>query len=173
MVNKILILGIKMKIYTDGSTLKNPGKGGIGVLIIGSKGEIEISKGYELTTNNRMEMMAVIEALAMFSDEINAKIYTDSQYVKNGITEWIDGWKKNNWKTFRGEDVKNKDLWLEMDKIVSKHKIEWFWVKGHSGIEGNERADKLARAGAESEQNIKDNGYVDSFKNKKESELSL
>ena len=120
-----------------------------------------------------MEMLAVIEALSSLTKPSQVTLYTDSEYVKKGITEWMDGWKKNNWTTSRGNSVKNQDLWVQMDKVVQSHEISWNWVKGHSGVEGNERADKLARAFAESEKFIKDDGYINSFKNEPDNQFNF
>lgn len=138
--------GIKqITIYTDGACFPNPGFGGWGVLILDGKERIEHHGGEPETTNNRMEMMAVIEALRR--TEGHATIYTDSQYVRKGITKWIAGWKKNGWKTKGGGAVKNKDLWIEMEALMQNRLISMRWVKGHSGHEHNERADELAGIG--------------------------
>lgn len=137
----------KVVIYTDGACSGNPGFGGWGAVLIYGDNKKEIYGGFADTTNNKMELTAVIEALKLLKRECLVKIYTDSQYVKRGITEWIEGWKKNNWKTSKKQDVLNKELWQELDALVQKHKIEWFWVKGHCNIELNERADELARRG--------------------------
>ncbi len=139
--------GVSMiEIYTDGACSGNPGPGGWGVLISDEDGERELFGGEPETTNNRMEMQAVIEALKATSGAII--LYTDSQYVKNGITTWIHGWKRNGWKTASRKPVKNKDLWIETDDLASGREIDWRWVKGHAGHEGNERADELARRGS-------------------------
>ena len=136
-----------IKIYTDGSCLSNPGDGGWAA-IISINGEIkEISGSEKNTTNNRMELMAPINALKDMGPKNEIEIYTDSQYVKLGITEWINTWVKNNWQTSKKEDVKNKDLWIELDQAVSKHNVKWNWVKGHSGHRENEIADQLANKG--------------------------
>lgn len=135
-----------VQIFTDGACKGNPGVGGWGVLI---KSSIFINelKGYEpLTTNNRMELIAVIEGIKSIEKNANIEITTDSKYVKNGINLWIDNWKKNDWKTSKKKPVKNKELWLYLDKLVQNYNIEWKWVKGHSGHPGNERADQLANA---------------------------
>ena len=135
-----------MNIYTDGSCRGNPGPGGWGVYCITNDTKLQ---GYEdWTTNNRMEMMAVIKTLEYFSINNNITIYTDSTYVKNGITKWIHKWKQNNWKTSTKSDVKNKDLWIKMSNLLEERTdmiTEWKWVKGHSGSKGNEIADKLAK----------------------------
>ena len=135
-----------VQIFTDGACKGNPGVGGWGVLIKSSNFINEL-KGYEqLTTNNRMELIAVIEGIKSIEKNANIEITTDSKYVKNGINLWINNWKKNDWKTSSKKPVKNKELWLDLDKLVQNYNIEWKWVKGHSGHPGNERADQLANA---------------------------
>ena len=135
-----------VQIFTDGACKGNPGVGGWGVLIKSSNYINEL-KGYEqLTTNNRMELIAVIEGIKSIEKNANIEITTDSKYVKNGINLWINNWKKNDWKTSKKKPVKNKELWLDLDKLVQNYNIEWKWVKGHSGHPGNERADQLANA---------------------------
>ncbi len=136
-----------IEIFTDGACSGNPGPGGWGVLINEDGVERELFGGEKETTNNRMEMQAVIEALQATAGPVI--LYTDSQYVKNGITDWINGWKRNGWKTASKKPVKNKDLWIEIDRLADGRSIDWRWVKGHAGHEGNERADELARRGAE------------------------
>lgn len=131
-------------IYTDGACSVNPGKGGWGVYLKIDNEEIQLSGAKDNTTNNRMELTAVIEALKYLKCKSNINLFTDSKYVMQGIEEWIHNWKKNNWKTSKKEPVKNKELWIELDKLVSLHNIQWKWVKGHSGDYGNERADYLA-----------------------------
>jgi ribonuclease HI len=132
-------------IYTDGSCLGNPGDGGYAAILL-YKGNRKDVKGKEKnTTNNRMELMAVIKALKSLKKKCSISLYTDSNYVKNGITEWIFNWKKNGWKTAGKQEVKNKELWLELDALVQQHIIKWHWVKGHSGDKYNEEVDKLAR----------------------------
>ncbi|GHU26929.1 ribonuclease HI [Bacilli bacterium] len=135
----------KVIIYTDGACSGNPGKGGWGALLKYGNTIKEIYGGDPDTTNNRMELKAVIMALSALKQECNVELYTDSQYVKKGITSWINGWKKNGWKNSKKQDVANRELWEELDTIVSKHKVEWFWVRGHGSDEINERADELAR----------------------------
>ena len=135
---------IIINIWTDGACSGNPGPGGWGALIKYDNSTKEISGSEKNTTNNRMEMMAVIEALKYIDTEAKINIYTDSKYVKEGITNWITGWKKNNWKNSKKKDVKNKDLWVELDILSQKHNISWNWVKGHSGNIENDIADKLA-----------------------------
>ncbi len=131
-------------IYTDGACSGNPGKGGWGVYLKIDNEEIQLNGAKDNTTNNRMELTAVIEALKYLKCKSNINLFTDSKYVMQGIEEWIHNWKKNNWKTSKKEPVKNKELWIELDKLVSLHNIQWKWVKGHSGDYGNERADYLA-----------------------------
>ena len=133
-----------IKIYTDGACSGNPGKGGWGALIQEHNNETKINGSEQNTTNNRMELTAVIKALELFEKSVEIEIYTDSKYVMQGITEWIKNWKNNQWKTSQKKDVKNKDLWVLLDQASEKHIIKWNWVKGHSGDYGNETADKLA-----------------------------
>ena len=135
---------MKIKIYTDGACSGNPGKGGWGALIQENDDETKISGSAMNTTNNRMELTAVIKALEFYEKPREIEIFTDSKYVMQGITEWIKNWKNNQWKTSQKKDVKNKDLWLLLDLASEKHNIEWNWVKGHAGNYGNEIADKLA-----------------------------
>ena len=131
--------------FTDGACAGNPGAGGWGVLIIEGERRTEMSGGETATTNNRMEMTAAIEALKATSGPI--RLYTDSQYLKNGITDWIKGWKRNGWRTADRKPVKNQDLWMALDEAVRSRTVEWRWVRGHNGHPENERADMLARAG--------------------------
>ena len=135
-----------IRVYTDGACLGNPGPGGWAAVVIDGGEEKEFSGGEPLTTNNRMELSAAINALKNIPELSDVEIYTDSTYVKNGITSWIKNWEKNGWKNSQKEPVKNKELWLELLELSKKHKIQWQWVKGHSGDEFNERADKLARS---------------------------
>ncbi|HEY1459279.1 MAG TPA: ribonuclease HI [Casimicrobiaceae bacterium] len=134
-------------IYTDGACKGNPGPGGWGALLQYDGKEREIFGGDSATTNNRMELTAVIRALESLRRRCAVVIYTDSQYVKNGIQTWIHGWKKNGWKTSERKPVKNEDLWRELDALVAQHDIEWHWVRGHNDTPGNERADALANRG--------------------------
>jgi len=136
-------------IYTDGACSGNPGPGGWGAILRTNGTEKEIFGGEPLTTNNRMEMMAVIEALRALKRPVAVRVHTDSQYVMKGITEWIHGWKRRGWKTAGKEAVKNEDLWRMLDALAAQHSIEWFWVRGHAGHAENERADALARRGVE------------------------
>ncbi len=134
-------------IYTDGACSGNPGPGGWGVFIQDGENTKTLYGGEQATTNNRMELQATIEALKAIPESSNVKLITDSTYVKDGITSWIENWKKRGWKTAAKKPVKNEDLWRELDKIQEKHKVEWAWVKGHSGNYGNDKADELARQG--------------------------
>ena len=133
-----------IKIYTDGSCIGNPGKGGWAAIIINDGKKIEIKGSKKDTTNNQMELLAPIKALKKIPKGSKVQIFTDSKYVKSGITEWINNWKKNGWKTANKKKVSNKELWIELDENVNLHNVEWFWVKGHSGNHYNELADKLA-----------------------------
>ena len=137
----------KVKVFTDGACSRNPGPGGWGVLIIHNKKEKELFGGEEQTTNNRMELKAAIEALKFFTEPTTIEINTDSMYLKNGITEWIISWKKNNWKNTSKKTIKNYDLWVELDNLIHTHKLSWKWIKAHSGNYGNEKADQLANRG--------------------------
>jgi len=133
-----------IELFSDGACKGNPGLGGWGVLIKNSKTLYELKGTQQQTTNNRMELVAVIEGLRSIKEHAYIEITTDSMYVKNGINQWINNWKKNGWKTAAKKSVKNKDLWQELDELVQKYSIKWLWVKGHSGHPGNERADQLA-----------------------------
>ena len=134
----------EVTVYTDGACSGNPGKGGWGAILIYAKEKKYMSGSKQLTTNNQMELTATIEALKAILKPSNIALYTDSQYVKNGITSWIFNWKKNGWKTANKKPVANKDLWIELEKYVDFHSVNWFWVKGHSGDHYNEIADELA-----------------------------
>ena len=134
-------------VYTDGACKGNPGPGGWGALLIAGEREKELWGGERSTTNNRMEMTAVIRALEALKAPSEVEVHTDSQYVKNGIETWIHGWKRNGWKTADRKPVKNEDLWRELDAIASRHRIRWRWVKGHADSAGNLRADALANRG--------------------------
>lgn len=138
-----------IEIYTDGACRGNPGAGGWGVYLLYKNEKKEFYGGKLNTTNNQMELTAAIEGLKVLKEPCKVKLYTDSKYVMDGINSWIANWKKNNWKTASKKDVKNKDLWIELDAETCKHEIEWIWVKGHSGNIGNEKADALANMGIE------------------------
>ncbi|MFL6717871.1 MAG: ribonuclease HI [Burkholderiaceae bacterium] len=140
----------KVEIFTDGACKGNPGPGGWGAWLKTGEHEKEICGGERNTTNNRMELMAVIEALGALSRPCNVVLHTDSQYVQKGISEWIHGWKKRGWKTAAKEPVKNADLWQALDAAQARHQVEWRWVRGHAGHVGNERADQLANRGCAS-----------------------
>ncbi|MCY4149390.1 MAG: ribonuclease HI [Gammaproteobacteria bacterium] len=139
----------KVVIYTDGACRGNPGPGGWGALLISGKHRKELTGGDRHTTNNRMEMMASIEALKALRQKSDVDLYTDSKYLKDGIEKWLPAWKKNNWQTRQRQPVKNRDLWESLDYLILQHCIRWRWVKGHDGDAGNERADKLAKEGLE------------------------
>ena len=137
-------------IYTDGACRGNPGPGGWGALIKFDGVEKEIFGGQIDTTNNQMELAAAIEGLTVLTEPCSVKLFTDSKYVMDGITKWIQNWKKNNWRTAAKKDVKNKELWQKLDHLISQHQVQWHWVKGHSGDAGNETADLLANKGIDS-----------------------
>ena len=136
----------EVTIYTDGACSGNPGPGGWGAVLLYGEHEKEINGFDAETTNNRMELMAAIEALRTLKQPCKVDLYTDSTYVQKGITEWIHGWKAKNWKNSQKKPVKNADLWQDLDEITQKHDVTWHWVKGHAGHPLNERADALARA---------------------------
>lgn len=133
-------------IFTDGACSGNPGPGGWGAILMSGSHRKELSGGEPLTTNNRMELMAAIAALEALKRNSRVELHTDSAYVKNGITGWIRGWKRNGWRTADKKPVKNADLWLRLDAAIAGHSVDWRWVKGHAGNVENERADELARA---------------------------
>jgi ribonuclease HI len=137
-------------IYADGACKGNPGRGGWGAMLSYGETVKEIFGGEADTTNNRMELRAVIEALKLLKRDCDVIVYTDSSYVQKGISEWIHGWKRNGWRTADKKPVKNDDLWRELDGQSARHKIDWRWVKGHAGHAGNERADALANRGVKS-----------------------
>lgn len=139
----------EVEIFTDGACSGNPGPGGWGAILRSGPHEKEIWGGEPQTTNNRMELLAVIRALETLKRPVAARVHTDSQYVQKGISEWIHGWKKRGWKTASREPVKNEDLWRALDEAASRHKVAWIWVRGHAGHAENERADELARRGVE------------------------
>lgn len=139
----------EITIFTDGSCRGNPGPGGWGAILIAGEKEREIWGGEAATTNNRMELTAAIEALNALKRPCRVELHTDSQYVKNGITEWLRLWKARGWRTYSKGAVKNEDLWRRLDEAAARHQIDWRWVKGHAGHPLNERADALARRGME------------------------
>jgi ribonuclease HI len=137
----------QVEIWTDGACSGNPGPGGWGAILRFGEREKELCGGEQLTTNNRMELTAAISALEALKRPCEVDLHTDSQYLRQGVTGWMFGWKKNGWRTADRKPVKNEDLWRRLDEATGRHKIEWLWVKGHAGDEMNERADELARAG--------------------------
>ena len=146
-------MSLRIEIFTDGACSGNPGKGGYGIVMkVPEKNyEKRFSKGFRLTTNNRMELLAVIEALTALKRPCAVTLFLDSEYVRKGITEWIHGWKARGWRTAAKQPVKNVELWQRLDALVAQggHQIDWRWVKGHSGDPGNERADALANLGVD------------------------
>jgi ribonuclease HI len=139
----------KVKIYTDGACKGNPGPGGYGCIIVQDGKTLELKGGNKSTTNNIMEMTAIIVALKHLNKPCEVELTTDSQYVVKGMTEWINGWIRKNWVTASKQPVKNKDLWLELKQLNDRHKIKWIWVRGHNGHPENERADVLANQGVD------------------------
>ena len=137
----------RVKIWTDGACSGNPGPGGYGAILRFGEREKELSGGEPATTNNRMELMAAIVALEALTRPCAVDLHTDSQYVRNGVTQWIAGWKARGWKTADRKPVKNVELWRRLEEASERHEVDWHWVKGHAGDEMNERADALARAG--------------------------
>ena len=135
----------QVTIYTDGACSGNPGPGGWGALLRYGKHEKELSGGAPETTNNRMELTGAIEALKALKKPSQVQFYTDSEYLRKGITEWIRAWKRKGWKTAAKKPVKNQDLWRELDSVIQQHEIEWHWLRGHAGQRDNERVDQLAR----------------------------
>lgn len=150
----------KITIYTDGSCLGNPGPGGYGAVLIYQQHRKELSEGYQHTTNNRMELLAAIKALESLKEACTVDITTDSQYVRQGITQWMSNWKKRGWRTADKKPVKNQDLWQALDAAVQPHNISWHWVKGHSGHPENERCDDLARDAANGTSLQEDSGFL-------------
>jgi ribonuclease HI len=141
----------QVEIHTDGACSGNPGPGGWGALLLAGDAEKEISGGEALTTNNRMELMAPIRALESLKRPCRVDLFTDSQYVQKGMTEWLPGWIRKGWKNAKGEPVKNRDLWQRLQAASERHQVAWHWVKGHAGHVYNERVDALARRAAESQ----------------------
>ena len=139
-----------VRIYTDGACKGNPGPGGWGALLRSGGHERELFGGDPATTNNRMELTAVIRALAALKQASKVEVYTDSEYVMKGITEWLSAWKRRGWKTADRKPVKNADLWRELDELAGRHEVRWHWVRGHAGHPENERADALANRGVAS-----------------------
>lgn len=149
----------EVTIYTDGSSLKNPGPSGCASVLIYEGKEKELQNGYKLSTNNRMELMAIIQALQALNQKCSVNLYTDSRYAIDGATKWMHGWIKRDWKDSKRNPVKNVDLWQEIAKLVNKHNINWHHVKAHSGVELNERCDKLAKKAAKEKNLNEDLGY--------------
>lgn len=150
----------RLEVYTDGSCLGNPGPGGWGVVLIHPQKTKEMSGGYAHTTNNRMEMTAAIEALKALKEKCRVTLYTDSNYLRQGITQWMAKWKRNSWKTADKRPVKNQDLWMELDRVLGRHEVDFKWVKGHAGNKYNEICDRLAVAAAKQKNLPPDTGYV-------------
>ncbi|WP_417664910.1 ribonuclease HI [Pseudidiomarina sp.] len=149
----------QVHIYTDGSCLGNPGPGGYGVVIEYGKHHKELAQGYQLTTNNRMEMLAAIKGLEALTRGCDVVVTTDSQYLRQGIQSWIHNWKKNGWRTANRKPVKNADLWQALDDATKRHTIRWDWVRGHDGHPQNERCDELARIAASGNDLLEDTGF--------------
>jgi Ribonuclease HI len=150
----------KIEIFTDGSCLGNPGPGGYAAILRYKQNERILSEGYYRTTNNRMELLAAIVALEAVKEKCYITLYSDSQYLKNGIMSWIFNWKKNGWKTSQKKSVKNADLWRRLDNVATVHQIDWHWVKGHAGHEENERCDIIAKEAANSPSKT-DEGFIE------------
>ena len=138
--------GDRIDIYTDGACRGNPGPGGWAAILISGGRERELSGADAATTNNRMEMLAVINALRALKRRVRVRVFTDSQYVRLGMSQWLAGWKARGWRTADRKPVKNQDLWEQLDELAASQDVEWHWVKGHSGVPGNERCDELANA---------------------------
>lgn len=147
-------------IYTDGSCLGNPGPGGYGIVLLYGKHRKELAQGYQLTTNNRMELLAAAVALETLTRPCTVQLWTDSQYVRQGILTWLQGWKQKGWRTAAKKPVKNIDLWQRLDAAQQRHQVQWHWVKGHSGQPDNERCDELARSAASQSNLLVDTGYL-------------
>ena len=148
-----------VELFTDGACLGNPGPGGYGALLRYGQHERELSGGFALTTNNRMELLAAIVGLEQLREPCAIVVYTDSEYLRQGITKWLFNWVKRGWRTADGKAVKNVDLWQRLQQATATHEIDWRWVKGHSGHPENERVDQLARAAAEAKPQQDDSGY--------------
>lgn len=148
-----------VRIYSDGSCLGNPGPGGYGVVLVYGDNRKELSLGFRLTTNNRMELLAAIVGLEALKQPCKVTLTSDSQYMRQGITQWIRNWKRNGWRTASKAPVKNADLWRRLDEAAQRHEVEWKWVKGHAGHKENERCDTLARTAAETRPKQADEGY--------------
>lgn len=149
----------EIEIFCDGSSLGNPGSGGYGVILRYGSYEKELSRGYKITTNNRMELLGALAALSALKEPCKVTLYSDSNYVIQGMTAWRFSWRKNDWDNARKKNLKNLDLWQQLDKEAQKHDITWQWVKGHNGHPENERCDILAKNAAKSQDLIEDKGY--------------
>lgn len=149
----------EIEIFCDGSSLGNPGPGGYGVILRYGSYEKELSRGYKITTNNRMELLGALAALSALKEPCKVTLYSDSNYVIQGMTAWHFSWRKNDWDNARKKNLKNLDLWQQLDKEAQKHDITWQWVKGHNGHPENERCDILAKNAAKSQDLIEDKGY--------------
>lgn len=149
----------EIEIFCDGSSLGNPGPGGYGVILRYVSYEKELSRGYKITTNNRMELLGALAALSALKEPCKVTLYSDSNYVIQGMTAWRFSWRKNDWDNARKKNLKNLDLWQQLDKEAQKHDITWQWVKGHNGHPENERCDILAKNAAKSQDLIEDKGY--------------
>lgn len=149
----------EIEIFCDGSSLGNPGPGGYGVILRHGSYEKELSRGYKITTNNRMELLGALAALSALKEPCKVTLYSDSNYVIQGMTAWRFSWRKNDWDNARKKNLKNLDLWQQLDKEAQKHDITWQWVKGHNGHPENERCDILAKNAAKSQDLIEDKGY--------------
>lgn len=153
-----------IEIFTDGSCLGNPGAGGYGIILKYKQVVRELSAGYFITTNNRMEMQAAITALEVLKEHCQVNLYTDSQYLRNGVTKWLINWQANNWRTSANKPVKNIDLWQRLALLLKQQNISWHWVKAHAGQVENERCDELAKQAA-NHPNLRDEGYEISIAN--------
>lgn len=151
----------RVDIYTDGSCIGNPGPGGYGAVLVSGGRRKELAQGFRRTTNQRMELMAVIAALEVLKEASRVRIFTDSMYVRNGITAWVENWVRNGWRTAAKKPVMNRDLWERLLRLRNLHSIEWKWIKGHAGTRENERADALANAASRGSRLIEDEGYKD------------
>ncbi|HNS97730.1 MAG TPA: ribonuclease HI [Polyangiaceae bacterium] len=149
----------QVQIFSDGSCLGNPGPGGYGVVLLWGEARKELSCGYRRTTNNRMELLAAIEGLRALKRPCHVTLTSDSEYLRQGITQWIRAWKKNGWRTSSKAPVKNADLWRRLDELAERHTVQWRWVKGHAGHVENERCDTLARTAAQYHATERDMGY--------------
>jgi ribonuclease HI len=151
----------RVDIYTDGSCIGNPGPGGYGAVLVSGGHRKELAQGFRMTTNQRMELMAVIAALEALKERSQVRIFTDSMYVRNGITAWVENWVRNGWRTAGKKPVRNRDLWERLLRLRNRHSIEWKWIKGHAGQRENERADELANVASRAGRFVEDEGYTE------------